>query len=211
MNRYEIMVADSIPAYLEGIKISIRQLPSYVEIKSCSCIHNLIYSISSTHRDLVILDTDLISDDILGRLSATINRKNLKVLLVFKELTDQVRKIEKKTNCSGLLKKTAESMEFNLAVMTILQGGKYFPEYPNEKSRVPPLSEEELSLLTTQEINILTFVTKGDLNKQIAAKMNITEDTVKAHVSSMLKKLRIPNRTTLAIAHFRYSDSNQIH
>ncbi|MDR3425484.1 MAG: LuxR C-terminal-related transcriptional regulator, partial [Alphaproteobacteria bacterium] len=59
--------------------------------------------------------------------------------------------------------------------------------------------------LTEREKDVLTRVLTGDANKMIAYKMNIREATVKAHVSSLLRKFAVPSRTRL-IALFRESE-----
>jgi FixJ family two-component response regulator len=54
-----------------------------------------------------------------------------------------------------------------------------------------------LSLLTPREHAILIQVTRGRLNKQIAAEMGITETTVKVHRSNMMRKLKVPSLAEL--------------
>lgn len=205
MVAYTIISADSSPCYQVGMKISIDKMTADMEFVISNTVSDLTQALISTRYDLLILDSSIVERDNINTLSTVIHKHRTRVLLLFDELTPEVRKVEKIINCCGILKKTADSIEFNSAVITLLQGGCYFPAYPDAKPRVSALSEEEFSLLTAKELSVLVLLTKGDLNKQIAGQLNITEDTVKAHVSNMLKKLRIPNRTTLAIANFRAS------
>ena len=64
--------------------------------------------------------------------------------------------------------------------------------------------ESLLEALTEREKDTLTHVLSGESNKIIAYKMNITEATVKAHISSVLRKFAVPSRARL-IAMFRKS------
>ncbi|WP_298421487.1 LuxR C-terminal-related transcriptional regulator [Rhodoblastus sp.] len=69
----------------------------------------------------------------------------------------------------------------------------------------PKFTRESLfETLTEREKDVLTMVLSGESNKIIAYKMNIREATVKAHVSSLLRKFAVPSRTRL-IAIFRGS------
>ena len=52
--------------------------------------------------------------------------------------------------------------------------------------------------LTAREIEVLRLVTRGDSNPQIAAELNITVNTVKTHISHILAKLQLENRTQAA-------------
>lgn len=54
-------------------------------------------------------------------------------------------------------------------------------------------------LLTAREIEILSYMARGFLNKQIASHTNITEQTAKNHVSNILRKLDANNRTEAVV------------
>jgi Response regulator containing a CheY-like receiver domain and an HTH DNA-binding domain len=56
-----------------------------------------------------------------------------------------------------------------------------------------------MASLTPQQVRVLTFLTEGKLNKQIAYELGISEATVKAHVSAILQKLNVNSRTQAVI------------
>jgi DNA-binding NarL/FixJ family response regulator len=57
-----------------------------------------------------------------------------------------------------------------------------------------------LATLTPQQVRVLMMLGEGLLNKQIAYKLNVSEATVKAHVSAILQKLGVDSRTQAVIA-----------
>jgi DNA-binding NarL/FixJ family response regulator len=59
---------------------------------------------------------------------------------------------------------------------------------------------DRLVCLTPRELQVAQMVGKGALNKQIAVGMNITERTVKAHLTSIFRKLNLSDRLQLALA-----------
>lgn len=61
------------------------------------------------------------------------------------------------------------------------------------------IQKEDLNALTVREKEILHLVSVGMSNQQIASQLFISEHTVKAHISNILKKLNLSNRTQLAI------------
>ena len=63
-----------------------------------------------------------------------------------------------------------------------------------------------LDLLTRRELIVMKEISSGLNNKSISKKLNISEKTVKNHVSSILKKLELQDRTQVAI----YAIKNKI-
>jgi DNA-binding NarL/FixJ family response regulator len=65
----------------------------------------------------------------------------------------------------------------------------------------PPGKEEGSTLadLTMRELDVLRFISRGASNKQIAFGLSISTTTVRTHVSSIMRKLNLENRTQLAI------------
>ena len=68
------------------------------------------------------------------------------------------------------------------------------PFHP-EEAQVPA----ELAELTPTQIKVLQGVHSGLLNKQIAFRLGIAEATVKAHMTALMRKLKVRNRTQVAI------------
>ncbi len=60
-------------------------------------------------------------------------------------------------------------------------------------------SRKYINNLTKREVEVLMFVTKGFLNKEIAQKLQISEKTVKNHISNIFKKIDVNDRTQAAV------------
>jgi DNA-binding NarL/FixJ family response regulator len=69
-------------------------------------------------------------------------------------------------------------------------------------------SSEAKILLTEREEEVLSLVTDGLSNRQIALQLNIGENTVRTHVGSLLRKIGLSNRTELAIYAIRRVQGN---
>jgi DNA-binding NarL/FixJ family response regulator len=69
------------------------------------------------------------------------------------------------------------------------------------QKRIPPEVAAQLAeyaaedALTSREIDVLRLIAAGNANKQVAARLSITEETVKGHVKNILSKLRANDRT----------------
>ena len=76
----------------------------------------------------------------------------------------------------------------------------------NERTQfLPPevsfrLSKRVLSQLSNREIDVLCQISKGRSNKEIASELNLAESTVKVHISNILSKLKVADRTQAVIS-----------
>ncbi len=64
--------------------------------------------------------------------------------------------------------------------------------------------EAEVSQLTERERDVLVLIARGLSNRQIADSLHITEGTVKGHVSNVLSKLHLQDRTQAALFAVRH-------
>ncbi|KZZ84683.1 MULTISPECIES: response regulator transcription factor [Bacillaceae] len=104
---------------------------------------------------------------------------------------------------SGYQLKDVEPGELAQSIRAILNGeNKLHPKVTNHvlahlsngKKEKNPLTE-----LTARELDVLKEIAKGKSNKEIAASLFITEKTVKSHVSNLLPKLQVSDRTQAAL------------
>lgn len=72
----------------------------------------------------------------------------------------------------------------------------------DELTHTPSISEQQkqaLDTLSPKELEVAKLVSHGATNKMIAREMNITERTVKAHLTNIFQKMGLPDRLSLAI------------
>lgn len=106
-------------------------------------------------------------------------------------------------NASGFIPKTSGIETIIAAVNDVLKGEIWVPEGYSQPSAADKEAEEiarRVSTLTAQQIRVLMMLKEGLLNKQIAYELNVSEATIKAHVSAILQKLNVSSRTQAVIA-----------
>ena len=90
----------------------------------------------------------------------------------------------------GYLQKSSSREDLLRAIRTVAKGGRWLPVDLEARLRERTAEPE----ITPREREILTLVTQGNANKEIAATLGIGEDTVKQHVSRILVKLKVNDR-----------------
>ena len=104
---------------------------------------------------------------------------------------------------SGYIPKTTPIEQMNQAVRTVLDGGTWTPPHIALGEGADKETSDlvrRLASLTPQQMRVLTMLSEGLLNKQIAYELSVSEATVKAHVSAILMKLGVESRTQAVIA-----------
>jgi DNA-binding NarL/FixJ family response regulator len=106
---------------------------------------------------------------------------------------------------AGFVPKSSAPAAIRQAIETILGGGGWAP--PGIDLTQPADIDEQagrLKTLTPQQVRVLMMLGAGLLNKQIAHELGVSEATIKAHVSAILSKLRVDNRTQAVLAAGRF-------
>jgi DNA-binding NarL/FixJ family response regulator len=97
------------------------------------------------------------------------------------------------------------------ALRAVLGGDTWLPASATAGGEAAPLDQQEvdatsrLATLTPQQFRVLSMLSSGLLNKQIAAELDVSEATVKAHVSAVMQKLGVSNRTQAVLLAQRLS------
>ena len=103
----------------------------------------------------------------------------------------------------GYILKDSESSELKKAIKAVKDGENYI-----QPSLIPSLNNyllnrdsdnDKLTLLTNRELEVLVQVANGMFNKEIALNLNISERTVKNHISNIFKKIDVSDRTQAAV------------
>jgi DNA-binding NarL/FixJ family response regulator len=107
---------------------------------------------------------------------------------------------------AGFVPKSSPPAEIRQAIDAILAGGAWAPPGHDlgGKSADDDALAGRLRSLTPQQLRVLMMMGEGLLNKQIAYQLNVSEATVKAHVSAVLQKLGVENRTKAVLAAGRF-------
>ena len=154
--------------------------------------------------DILLLDINMPELNGLETLKLIRKRKlpiKVLILTVHNEVEYLVNAID--IGIEGYILKDSEYAELKKAISTIIKGESYIQPslipYLNNYLIKKDSDKDKLESLTKREIQVLIKVTEGNFNKDIATKLNISERTVKNHLSSIFKKIDVNDRTQAAV------------
>lgn len=200
----KVMIADDHSLVREGIK-QLLEFDGSIEIVSeaangTECLNKL----ESCVPDVLLLDINMPEKNGLEVLEE-IKRKELDfrvlILTVHNELEYLLKAVD--MGVDGYILKDSESAELKRAIQAVLDGENYI-----QASLIPALNnrlanrdidKDKIDSLTSREMEVLIQVANGMFNKEIAINLNISERTVKNHVSNIFKKIDVSDRTQAAV------------
>lgn len=195
------LIADDHPLFREALIGALRTQFSELSIVESDSLESTMQQIEShDDLDLVLLDLHMPgSGDLYGIIRIREDYPELPVAVI--SGSDQLDIISKVMGfgAMGFISKSSSSVQIAQAINNILEGDTWLP--PGIENQIQALSSDDLNLanrvakLTPQQYRVLYLLHEGMLNKQIAYELNVTEATIKAHITAIFKKLGINNRT----------------
>ncbi len=109
----------------------------------------------------------------------------------------------KKYGALGFIAKSASIPEIYQAIEKVLMGELCFPSslenyQPKDETELESLIKK-IAELTPKQLEVFNLLESGILNKQIAYEQRVTEATVKAHITAIMRKLGVNNRTQIVL------------
>ena len=149
--------------------------------------------------DLVLLDLKLPDvEGFQGLLQLRQEAPKIPILVLSGMEDARLVQLAERYGALGYLSKKSSAAEIVTAVREVLAGNTAFPKDPApcapEDRQAADQVSKVIRSLTPQQTTVLRLLGEGLLNKQIAYELSISESTVKAHVSAILKKLEVSSR-----------------
>jgi DNA-binding NarL/FixJ family response regulator len=201
-----VIVADDHPLFRTAIKEALQASQGetkFLEANSFETLQDLVES--NPDVDLVLLDLHMPGVSGFAGLVYLCKRyPSVPVVIISANEDPLVIQRALDHGAAGFIPKSSNIKVITQAINDILMGEIWAPV--STQPNLPGSNVSELALaermagLTPQQFKVLMMVAQGLLNKQIAYEMGISEATVKAHVTAIMTKLGVSNRTQAVLA-----------
>jgi len=201
---YEVLIVDDHPLFRAALKGAVAAACTSCEFFEADSVAGLFDSLEQHPRtDLLLLDLNLPGAYGFCAL-AHLRGSHPELPVIVVSAMDDPRTVRQVLafGAQGFVSKSADAGTIGRNVTSVLRGEFVSPvgleqnEEPEAETDVAALDlAQRLAQLTAQQFRVFGMLCSGRLNKQIAHEMLITEATVKAHMTSVLRKLGAANRT----------------
>jgi DNA-binding NarL/FixJ family response regulator len=197
-----VIVADDHPLFRTALREALKPVLPGARVLEADTFAALQTAVQSGTPDLILLDLNM--PGVRGFSSLLFMRSEhpeVPVVVVSGyEEPGLVRRVLD-FGAKGFISKTASLETMSLAMRAALRGEIWAsPEIkPAEITPADKDLAEKVASLSPQQLRVLLLLADGRLNKQIGHELDITEATVKAHVTAILRKLGLGRRTQAAV------------
>ncbi len=190
-----IIIADDHPLFRGALCQAVLKLWPQAELVEAETVAAARDAVNAEPADLLLLDLHMEdSDGLTALLDFRHDFPALPVVVVSASEESRVVRACQSLGASGFIPKSVDLDVMREALAQIRDGDVWFDAdvIDNEDDAI---LFEKLASLTPAQRRILNLVSEGMLNKQIAYQMEISEATVKAHITAIFRKLDVVNRT----------------
>ena len=195
-SKLRLILADDHPVLRDGLSLILDAQPDMAVVAQASTGEEALDLFLEHEPDVLILDLQMPGEGGVNTVKRLLKKRpRAKILILTTYDTDEDIYCAMLAGAIGYVLKDTPRDELILAIRTIASGQRYMSRTAGAKlaGRIgaPQLTERELS--------VLQCVATGQANKEIAARLGITEGTVKSHVNNIMQKLGALSRTDAAI------------
>jgi NarL family two-component system response regulator LiaR len=195
-----VLVADDHAVVRQGLRTFLDLQEDIVVVGEAADGEEALAEIERTAPDVVLMDLVMPGLDGIEALRRLRERAPGARAIVLSSFIDDDRLFPAvRAGAAGYLLKDVQPQELVAAIRTVHAGGSLLHPVVAARLMEELASSAPLEQLTAREREVLALIGRGLANKLIARELGIAEKTVKAHVSSVLSKLGLTDRTQAAL------------
>ncbi|NII10681.1 response regulator transcription factor [Oleiagrimonas sp. C23AA] len=202
----DILIADDHPLFRDALQRAVASAVPHATVHLADDVPSLMaLAEEQAEADLLLLDLHMPG---ARGYSALVHMRSrhpgLPVIVVSAHEEVQVAQRALAHGALGYIPKSASVQTITEAIHTVLDGDLWLPRNLHGGSQALQDDEAEVASrvaeLTPQQFRVLSMIAEGLLNKQIAYELSVSEATIKAHMTAIMRKLGVNNRTQVALA-----------
>ncbi len=221
METIRVIIVDEQPLFREGIRATLERMGDCVILGESTDTAEVLEIARTSNPDVALIDAGLAASDPLEIARQMRHMAPRVAIIILTPSEDEERLFQSiKVGAAAYYTRNITSDELTQAVRKVSHGEYLINDdvlsKPQLASRVlksfRELTVEEedgaakdlYSPLSSREVEILDYIARGNSNKEIAKSLKISDQTVKNHITSILKKLSVNDRTAAVVHALRH-------
>jgi NarL family two-component system response regulator LiaR len=205
-----ILIVDDHPLVREGLRAVLGQDPGLEIVGEAVNGVEAVAAVEQLHPDVILMDILMPNKDGIEATADILRAEpNARILLLTSVTNIERIRPTIRAGALGYIPKSAPPEDLEQAIRTLYKGGVYLPAslaraFVRPASSITRSEELPPEILTERELEILKLVAQGLGNESIASRLVISPRTTGVHISHILDKLGLENRTQAALYALRH-------
>ncbi len=201
----DILIADDHPLFRDALQRAVLNALPQAQVHHADSLHALLALIEAfPEAELLLLDLHMPGARGYSALAHIRGQyPGLPTIVVSGHEEAQVARRALAHGASAYIPKSTDGADIVAAIHTVLEGDVWLPPAllgsAGELRPDEAAAAAQVAALTPQQFRVMTMIAEGLLNKQIAWELGVSEATVKAHMTAIMRKLGVNNRTQVAL------------
>jgi DNA-binding NarL/FixJ family response regulator len=197
MLELKILIADDHPLFRAALAQALKQISPNCEVVETEDYQQAIDALKAQDFDLALIDLSMPGEQGVLHLAEMCRIYPDVVFTVISGHDDRatINRV-RSLGASGFIAKSSSMQQLAASLQQVIEHGECWPQ--DGESFASDHADDPVAIIaqmTPQQKRVLAMIADGKLNKQIAYDLNIQETTIKQHVSAILRKLGVYNRT----------------
>ncbi len=203
MKKIKIVLADGSNLFVDALKLILEKEPEIALLSGASSGVDALRNCMDLQPDVAVIG-EILPDLTIVETAKEIRRnvRGIRFLFMIRDGSAEMLSLLSSMDFVGAVRQSCDIIEFLRALHSVIRGERYISadviEYLKNPFSDELISEDPLDYITQREREVLYWVSHGLTNKEISERIFLSEKTVKNHVSHILKKLDLSDRTKAA-------------
>ncbi len=217
---HNILILEDHPMMVDAIKASVQGLPFKTRIYAVSSLSEL----QTDERvqvagafSLIVADLNLPDSEGLATFYALQARHPLAEILIFSQINDpRIEAQLLRLGVAGYIAKSNQpkilTQQMNRVLEKLHKAGSFDDQIECIDSKYD-ITDPALALvanLTSQQLKVLKLLSSGQSSTEIASRLEVSEPTVRTHLTDIYRRLEVKNRTQAIVLYFRWVSLNDL-
>jgi DNA-binding NarL/FixJ family response regulator len=201
----DILIADDHPLFRDALERAVRIALPQATLHSAVDVHQLLELIEQfPEAELLLLDLHMPGAPGYTALAHIRGQyPGLPIIVISAHEEASVARRSLAYGAAAYIPKSTSAADIVAAIHSVLDGDVWLPEtWLGSDVQLQPrevAAAARIATLTPQQFRVLAMLAEGKLNKQMAWELGVSEATIKAHMTAVMRKLGVNNRTQAAL------------
>lgn len=204
---WDVLIVDDHPLYSDALSATLETIFTKSTFEKAGTLREAMEKLDRGFQpDLVLFDLKL--PDVAG-ISGFLNLQSrlpgTPILVISSMVSTELVAALMQAGAAGFMPKDSPAQELKAILDEVIAGRRYVPKaikgtaQSSVRGQLPEDINPNLASLTPQQKRVMKLICAGKPNKQIAYELDLAEATVKAHITALLRRLGVQNRTQAAV------------